>query len=444
MSLKNSKRPSKSVAKKPSDLAVPKKSGKKEGKKSLKNSKKNLNFTKIFIIIFVLVMLVWAVLVAFVSMPKNSPLERTKSKDNIHQILESKKKKTSILEANKSTEKREQNGSLSKENSILENSDPTGRQQNSKPENSENSKPVKVANLAEFFKDENISNLGEKNITDDDITNFGKKIEAYKNEFINANKEENDEKQVFTAAKDEYKITPEKTLNSYKKANPKSPKLAIIMDDISTSAQASELKKLAQLGVKVTPSIFPPENAHPNSNELANEFSSFLVHLPLWALNYNNEKANTLHKGDSEEKIKARITQIKRDFPKVKFINNHTGSGFTSDYENSLALLKALKAQNINFVDSLTIGSSRSQIARVSAKLGLKYIYRDVFLDNEQNTQKILTMLQKAVNTAKNDGVAIAICHPYKSTFEALRLARNSVLKGVEVVYVDKIYELYK
>lgn len=436
MSLKHSKGANKAPLKKPENSAAPKKAAKKTSKKSTKSSKKSLNFTKIFIIIFVLVMLGWAVLMAFVSMPKSSPLERTKSKENIHQILESKKKKTSILDANKSTEKTEQNGTLLKlENSDpenSENSDPTGRQQNSNS--------TKAQNLIEFSKEQNSSNQNEQNITDDDIANFGKKIEFYKNEFIN----QNDEKQVFTAAKDEYKITPEKTLNSYKNANTKSPKLAIIMDDISTTSQASELKKLAQLGIKVTPSIFPPENAHPNSNELASQFSSFLVHLPLWALNYNNEKANTLHKGDSEEKIKTRIAQIKRDFPKVKFINNHTGSGFTSDYENSLALLKALKAQNINFIDSLTIGSSRSKIAAVSAKLGLKYIYRDVFLDNEQNTQKILEMLQKAVNTAKNDGVAIAICHPYKSTFEALKIAKNSVLKGVEVVYVDKIYELYK
>ena len=442
MSLKNSKGANKSPLKKPENSAVPKKTAKKTSKKSSKNSKKSLNFTKIFIIIFVLVMLGWAVLMAFVSMPKSSPFERTKSKENIHQILESKKRKTSILEANQSTDKREQ----SLKNSSEENKTNQPNIQSQKaPENS-NLKNSTPENSSEFFKDGNKSNLIEQNITDDDISNFGKKIEFYKNEFISANKtqKEDDEKPIFTAAKDEYKITPEKTLNSYKKANPKSPKLVIIMDDISTSAQASELKNLAKLGIKVTPSIFPPENAHPNSHELANEFSAFMVHLPLWALNYNNEKANTLHKGDSKEKIKARIAQIKRDFPKVNFINNHTGSGFTSDYEGSFALLEALKAQNINFIDSLTIGSSRSQIPVVSAKLGLKYIYRDVFLDNEQNTQKILTMLQKAVNIAKSDGVAIAICHPYKSTFEALRQAKNSVLKGVEVVYVDKIYEFYK
>ena len=79
-----------------------------------------------------------------------------------------------------------------------------------------------------------------------------------------------------------------------------------------------------------------------------------------------------------------------------------------------------------------------------SKKLGLKYAYRDVFLDNEQNVSKILKMINKAVAVAKKDGVAIAICHPYKSTFEALKIAQKDAFNGVEVVYVDKIYEYYK
>ena len=211
------------------------------------------------------------------------------------------------------------------------------------------------------------------------------------------------------------------------------------MDDISTNAHVSELKKLS---IKVTPSIFPPEKEHPKSAELAKEFSVYMVHLPLQALNYTNEKANTLRTGDSKEKISQRIKDIKKDFKGVKYINNHTGSGFTSDFKSTLALLAELKNSEIYFIDSLT--TNKSTVLDASKKLGLKYAYRDVFLDNEQNVSKILKMINKAVAVAKKDGVAIAICHPYKSTFEALKIAQKDAFNGVEVVYVDKIYEYYK
>ena len=211
------------------------------------------------------------------------------------------------------------------------------------------------------------------------------------------------------------------------------------MDDISTNAQASELKKLS---IKVTPSIFPPEKEHPKSAELAKEFSVYMVHLPLQALNYTNEKANTLRTGDSKEKISQRIKDIKNDFKGVKYINNHTGSGFTSDFKSTLALLAELKNSEIYFIDSLT--TNKSTVLDASKKLGLKYAYRDVFLDNEQNVSKILKMINNAVAVAKKDGVAIAICHPYKSTFEALKIAQKDAFNGIELVYVDKIYEYYK
>ena len=105
-------------------------------------------------------------------------------------------------------------------------------------------------------------------------------------------------------------------------------------------------------------------------------------------------------------------------------------------------MLDELKNSEIYFIDSLT--TNKSTVLDVSKKLGLKYAYRDVFLDNEQNVSKILKMINNAVAVAKKDGVAIAICHPYKSTFEALKIAQKDAFKGVEVVYVDKIYEHYK
>ena len=383
---------------------------------SSRNSKKRpFNVTRAFLAIFVLVMLAWlAALMMIKEEPqaKKANLAQNNNTQKIHELLESKKKKSSVLDEQNSSQKISQ--AISKDN--------------------------KIANIYE-------------EISDEKLKEFSKKLQEQKEEFIaktaieqnstqseqNASKEQSTfEKITEQALKYSYSANSHSKRKSHKAPNG-GPKLAIIMDDISTNAQASELKKLS---IKVTPSIFPPEKQHPKTAELAKEFSVYMVHLPLQALNYTNEKANTLRTGDSKEKISQRIKDIKNDFKGVKYINNHTGSGFTSDFKSTLALLDELKNSEIYFIDSLT--TNKSTVLDASKKLGLKYAYRDVFLDNEQNVSKILKMINKAVAVAKKDGVAIAICHPYKSTFEALKIAQKDAFKGVEVVYVDKIYEHYK
>lgn len=375
----------------------------------LNSKKRPFNVTRAFLAVFVLVMLAWlAALMMIKEEPqaKKANLAQNNNTQKIHELLESKKKKSSVLDEQNSSQK------ISKDN--------------------------KIANIYE-------------EISDEKLKEFSKKLQEQKEEFIaktvieqniseqNASKEQSTfEKTAEQAPKYSYSANSHSKLKSHKVPNG-GPKLAIIMDDISTNAQANELKKLS---IKVTPSIFPPEKEHPKSAWLAKEFSVYMVHLPLQALNYTNEKANTLHAGDSKEKISQRIKDIKKDFKGVKYINNHTGSGFTSDFKSTLALLDELKNSEIYFIDSLT--TNKSTVLDASKKLGLKYAYRDVFLDNEQNVSKILKMINNAVAVAKKDGVAIAICHPYKSTFEALKIAQKDAFKGVEVVYVDKIYEYYK
>ncbi|MDY6188749.1 MAG: divergent polysaccharide deacetylase family protein [Campylobacter sp.] len=376
---------------------------------SLNSKKRPFNVTRAFLAVFVLVMLVWlAALMMIKEEPeaKKANLAQNNNTQKIHELLESKKKKSSVLD--------EQNSSKA------------------------------------IIKDNKIANIYEE-ISDEKLKEFSKKLQEQKEEFIaktlieqniseqNASKEQSTfEKIAEQAPNYSYSANSHSKRKSHKAPNG-GPKLAIIMDDISTNAQVRELKKLS---IKVTPSIFPPEKEHPKTAELAKEFSVYMVHLPLQALNYTNEKANTLHTGDSKEKISRRIKDIKKDFKGVKYINNHTGSGFTSDFKSTLALLAELKNSEIYFIDSLT--TNKSTVLDASKKLGLKYAYRDVFLDNEQNVSKILKMINKAVAVAKKDGVAIAICHPYKSTFEALKIAQKDAFKGVEVVYVDKIYEYYK
>ncbi len=221
------------------------------------------------------------------------------------------------------------------------------------------------------------------------------------------------------------------------KIKAKSAKLAIIMDDISLKSQVDEIKSLK---IKITPSIFPPFKSREHTNLLADEFKTYMVHLPLAAYNYK-DTTGALSQNATPTQIKKKITEIKKQFKNLQYINNHTGSAFTQNYKATKILLKELKAQGIKFVDSKT--TPNSAVPKASQELGLSYVYRDVFLDNEQNEKSILHQLQLAIKIAKKEGHAIAICHPYPATFKALKKAQDNILKDIEIVYLDEIYGLY-
>lgn len=212
------------------------------------------------------------------------------------------------------------------------------------------------------------------------------------------------------------------------------PRLAIIIDDMANKEQVKELKAL---NLKLNPSFFPSHTLHPNTPKLAKEFEFYMVHLPLKALTFQN-KMSVLSPEDSKEKIEKTIAKIKGEFKDLKFINNHTGSLFTSDERAMRKLYEALDKYHLSFVDSKTIHNSKAP--KIAKEMGKIYIQRDIFLDNEDDAIYIKNQLLSAVNLAKKRGYAIAIGHPKKNTFKALKESRE-LLKSVELVYLSELYE---
>jgi len=230
---------------------------------------------------------------------------------------------------------------------------------------------------------------------------------------------------------------PEKNTSS-KKIEIKKPKLVLIIDDVAFKYEVDLIKKIP---FHITPSFFPPTPAHPNTPLYAKEFPCYMVHLPLQAFNFPKPEPNTLTVNSSLEQIEQRISLIKKEFPNVHFINNHTGSKFTSNYNAMNKLFFVLKENNINFVDSKTTPISQSK--DVNKIYHLTLFSRDIFLDNKQDKNYILNQLKKAINIAKKRGYAIAIGHPHKITLETLKDAKN-LLSQVDVIYIDKLSKYVK
>lgn len=216
------------------------------------------------------------------------------------------------------------------------------------------------------------------------------------------------------------------------------PKLAIIIDDISTFHQA---KKIKSLNLNITPSIFPPNDNYPNSARVAREFEFYMIHLPLEAMNYQAQEKNTLKVGDSSAKIESEISKIRSNFPKAIYINNHTGSKFTSDYDSLKKLFIAFKKHNMIFIDSYTTKDSKAKI--LSSEFGNKYLKRDVFIDNTKDEKAIINKLKEAIKIAQKSGFAIAIGHPYEQTFNALKGFKSELESQVDIIFLRDLYEIY-
>lgn len=223
-------------------------------------------------------------------------------------------------------------------------------------------------------------------------------------------------------------------IKKIKHKNSTTPKLAIVIDDVSTKSQVDAIKKL---GLNLTMSFLPPSKERPLSYLLAQKERLYMVHLPMEAMKFNKEEPHTLRVSDTKDELSKRVDDIIKLFPRVKYINNHTGSKFTSDFNAVDRLVSVLNAKGINFLDSRTIAESK--VEQVMKKYGKNYVSRDIFLDHEQDKEYVKNQIKKAVLYAKEHGESIAIGHPHPNTLKALEESKE-LLRSVDLVMIDKVF----
>lgn len=225
-------------------------------------------------------------------------------------------------------------------------------------------------------------------------------------------------------------ITPEQPKATFKSDK---PKIAIVIDDVTLKSQ---VKKLQSIDYKVNMSFMPPTKKHPNSAKIAQNLPFYMIHFPMQANSFKFEETNTLHIGDSYEKIEQRVKAIREFYPEAVFTNNHTGSKFTSDHDSMDKLFRALKKYNFSFLDSRT--TAKTVAKEYATKYGVPFLARNIFLDNELKYDYIQGQLKKAIAIAKKSGYAIAIGHPHSITIQVLKES-NNLLKDLDVVYINEL-----
>jgi len=269
-----------------------------------------------------------------------------------------------------------------------------------------------------------------------DAENATQNAEQNEQEKIEKEKPKKDEKAKFAdSQKTDKKSAPEPNeVKAAVKAGYK-PRLVIIIDDVAYKHQADAIKSV---NLKLTPSFFPATSAHPETPVLARRFSFYMIHLPMQALGgFKGAEIGTLTVDDDYEKIAKKLQSIKRDFPNLKYINNHTGSRFTSDAAAMDRMMRAVRDENLIFVDSKT--TSPTKVYGAAKKYSMPYIARDVFLDHDGSKAAVRKQLKYAVELAKKRSYAIAIGHPHKNTIEVLQES-TKLLQEVEVVYLKDLF----
>ena len=100
-------------------------------------------------------------------------------------------------------------------------------------------------------------------------------------------------------------------------------------------------------------------------------------------------------------------------------LNNHQGSKATADKRIMNIVSNVLKRHGKYFVDSRT--TSQTVAEDIMRTRGVPTARRHVFLDNDDDINKIREQLYKLVDNAEAKGSAIGIGHAKKLTLQVLR-----------------------
>ena len=121
----------------------------------------------------------------------------------------------------------------------------------------------------------------------------------------------------------------------------------------------------------------------------------------------------------TSDEIEERVEKVISEFPEADGLNNHQGSKATADKRIMNIVSNVLKRHGKYFVDSRT--TSQTVAESVMRSRGVPTARRHVFLDNDNDVNKIREQLYKLVDKAENKGKAIGIGHAKRLTLEVLK-----------------------
>ncbi len=219
-------------------------------------------------------------------------------------------------------------------------------------------------------------------------------------------------------------------------------KIALIIDDFGYFDNDLS-DSFFNLPKEITFSVIP---GHQFSKILARKIDklnhNLLIHLPMEPIDYKgDEKQYIIMTEMNSYEIENRIDKAINDLPQAIGINNHMGSKSTSDLVTMNKVANTIKNKDLLFVDSFTFKNSIAY--KVMKKHDIPTAKRDIFIDNENDSEYISQQIDKLVQLAIKNGKAIGIGHGRKNTLLMLQKKIPDIISnGIVLVSISEY--LYK
>ncbi|MGO9591932.1 MAG: divergent polysaccharide deacetylase family protein [Candidatus Acidiferrales bacterium] len=218
------------------------------------------------------------------------------------------------------------------------------------------------------------------------------------------------------------------------------PRLAIVIDDLGRdpSAAASVLALPFPLTASVLPNL---QHSAEVADQVYRRGDHVMLHLPMEAESESGAaqpEAVELRVGMNADQVRSILASMLATVPHATGVNNHEGSRATADPALMNALMPAIRARGLYFIDSRTTAATVAYDVAESA--GVPAASRKVFLDDTPTREAVLAQLDLAVRDARRDGSAIAIGHPHPATIAALAegLPRLKA-EGIRLVFASDL-----
>ncbi len=215
--------------------------------------------------------------------------------------------------------------------------------------------------------------------------------------------------------------------------------IGIVIDDFGyRNDEISE--GFLNLDANLTYAIIPGHRYSTSFGEKAVDAGyEVIVHMPMenTGKTYGEEEYVLMTKMDNET-IERRLNNALKEIPTAIGMNNHQGSKASADQNVMSNIAKVMKEKSLFFLDSRTtvetIGETTMEV------FGVPTARRNVFLDNEDDEQKIERQLMKLVKRSEELGAAIGIGHVKPKTLNVLSDQIPKLMKkGYEFEFVSKM-----
>ena len=194
------------------------------------------------------------------------------------------------------------------------------------------------------------------------------------------------------------------------------------------------------LSIPITCAIIPGHTASKKFAEKAVSYGKeVIIHMPMESENYSpGEDEYKLLISMTSELLENKLIQAFESLPEAIGMNNHQGSKATSDSKTMTVLASVLKDRGKYFIDSRTSSLTIGEKTMIS--FGVPTARRNIFLDNNNDLDKIEEQMNKLANSAKKNGVAVGLGHARKNTLSVIEKVVPDLLdKGFVFQFASQV-----